>query len=63
MDVARILLFFGGIFIIRISQIFTSVINSLLISIPKPFGFKIAVFPVKIENASAGWVRALAIID
>jgi len=31
--------------------------------IPKPFGFKVAVFPVKIENASAGWVRAVAIID
>jgi len=28
-----------------------------------PFGFKIACFPVKIERASAGWVRAVAIID
>ena len=31
--------------------------------IPKPYGFKVAVFPVKIEKASAGWVRAVAIIE
>jgi kynurenine formamidase len=31
--------------------------------IPVPFGFKVSVFPVKIEKASAGWVRAVAIID
>lgn len=31
--------------------------------IPKPYGFKIAVFPIKIENAGGGWVRAVAIID
>lgn len=31
--------------------------------IPIPFGFKIAVFPVKIKGASAGWVRAVAIIE
>ncbi|HDR15124.1 MAG TPA: cyclase family protein [Desulfobacteraceae bacterium] len=31
--------------------------------IPFPFGFKVAVFPVTIEGASAGWVRAVAIID
>ena len=31
--------------------------------IPVPFGFKVAVFPVKIEKASAGWVRAVAILD
>jgi kynurenine formamidase len=31
--------------------------------IPKPFGFKVAVFPIKIEGASAGWVRAVAIIE
>ena len=31
--------------------------------IPKPYGFKVAVFPVKIEHASAGWTRAVAIID
>lgn len=30
--------------------------------IPKPFGFKVAVFPIKIENAGAGWVRAVAIL-
>ena len=31
--------------------------------IPKPYGFKLAVFPIKIEKASAGWVRAVAIIE
>jgi len=31
--------------------------------IPRPFGFKVAVFPVKIERASAGWVRAVAILE
>lgn len=31
--------------------------------IPRPYGFKVAVFPVKIEKASAGWVRAIAIIN
>jgi kynurenine formamidase len=31
--------------------------------IPKPFGFKVAVFPIKIEKASAGWVRAVAIFE
>lgn len=31
--------------------------------IPKPYGFKVAAFPVKIEGASAGWVRPVAIID
>jgi kynurenine formamidase len=31
--------------------------------IPKPFGFKVVAFPIKIENASAGWVRAVAILD
>jgi kynurenine formamidase len=31
--------------------------------IPRPFGFKVAVFPVKIENAGGGWVRAVAIIE
>jgi kynurenine formamidase len=28
-----------------------------------PSGFQVACFPVKIERASAGWVRAVAIID
>ena len=31
--------------------------------IPKPFGFKVAAFPIKIEKASGGWVRAVAILD
>jgi kynurenine formamidase len=30
--------------------------------IPKPFGFQVAVFPIKIEKASASWVRAVAIV-
>ena len=31
--------------------------------IPKPYGFKVAVFPVKIENAGGGWARAVAILN
>ena len=31
--------------------------------IPKPYGFKVACFPVKIAKASAGWCRAVAIIE
>ena len=31
--------------------------------IPKPYGFKVAVFPIKIENAGGGWVRAVAIMS
>ena len=31
--------------------------------IPKPFGFKVAAFPIKIEGGSGGWVRAVAIIE
>lgn len=31
--------------------------------IPRPFGFKVAVFPVKIEKAGAAWVRAVAIVE
>lgn len=31
--------------------------------LPKPYSFKVAVFPVKIKAASAGWVRAVAIIN
>jgi len=31
--------------------------------IPKPFGFKVACFPIKIKSASAGWVRPVAIIE
>lgn len=31
--------------------------------IPAPYGFKVAVFPVKIEKAGGGWVRAVAILE
>jgi len=31
--------------------------------IPIPTGFKVAVFPVKLKGCSAGWVRAVAIVD
>lgn len=31
--------------------------------IPKPHGFKVACFPVKIKSASAGWVRPVAIFE
>jgi len=31
--------------------------------IPKPHGFKVACFPIKIKNASAGWTRPVAIIE
>ncbi len=31
--------------------------------LPKPFDFKVAAFPIKIASASAGWVRAVAILD
>lgn len=31
--------------------------------LPKPYGFKVAVFPINIEGASAGWVRAVAIFE
>jgi len=31
--------------------------------IPVSHGFKLSVFPIKIERASGGWVRAVAIID
>jgi kynurenine formamidase len=31
--------------------------------ITKPFGFKVAAFPIKIEGASGGWVRAVAIFE
>lgn len=30
--------------------------------IPRAHGFKVAVFPIKIERASGGWVRAVAIV-
>lgn len=31
--------------------------------LPAPTGFKVAFFPVKIERGSAGWTRAVAIIE
>ncbi len=31
--------------------------------IPKPYGFKVAVFPIKIRGASAGWARPVAIVE
>lgn len=31
--------------------------------IPRPHGFKVAVFPVCIKGASAGWCRAVAIVE
>jgi len=31
--------------------------------IPRPHGFKVACFPIKIKGASAGWTRPVAIID
>ncbi len=31
--------------------------------IPKPYGFKVACFPIKIKAASAGWTRPVAIIE
>ncbi len=31
--------------------------------IPRPYGFKVAVFPVKIAKASAGWCRPVAIVE
>jgi kynurenine formamidase len=31
--------------------------------IPRPYGFKLAVFPIKVKGGSAGWVRAVAIVE
>ena len=31
--------------------------------LPKPFGFKVACFPVKLTGGSAGWARVVAIIE
>lgn len=31
--------------------------------IPRPYGFQVACFPVKIERGSAGWVRAVALVE
>jgi len=32
-------------------------------AIPRPHGFKVACFPIKVKSASAGWVRPVAIVD
>ncbi len=31
--------------------------------LPKPFGFKVACFPVKLAGGSAGWARVVAILE
>jgi kynurenine formamidase len=31
--------------------------------LPKPFGFKVACFPVKLTGGSAGWARVVAILE
>lgn len=31
--------------------------------LPKPYGFRVVVFPVKVAKASAGWTRAVAIFE
>ncbi|MDR7314387.1 cyclase family protein [Brevibacillus nitrificans] len=31
--------------------------------LPKPYGFTVAVFPIKVKGASAGWARPVAIIE
>ena len=30
--------------------------------LPRPFGFKVALFPIKLDNCSAGWTRAVAFL-
>ena len=32
-------------------------------AIPKPFGFTVACFPVRVKDAGAGWTRAVAILE
>jgi kynurenine formamidase len=32
-------------------------------TLPRPFGFKLACFPVKVRDASGGWVRVAAIFE
>jgi kynurenine formamidase len=32
-------------------------------SLPRPYGFKLACFPIKLHKASAGWTRAVAIFE
>jgi kynurenine formamidase len=32
-------------------------------AIPRPYGFKVALFPIKIRKASAAWIRPVAIVE
>lgn len=32
-------------------------------AVPKPYGFKVACFPVKIKGASGGWARVVAFVE
>ncbi|MCS7288197.1 MAG: cyclase family protein, partial [Roseiflexus sp.] len=32
-------------------------------ALPRPFGFKVACFPVKLTGGSAGWTRVVAIFE
>ena len=32
-------------------------------AIPKPYGFTVSCFPVKVKNAGAGWARAVAMVE
>ncbi|HPL63188.1 MAG: cyclase family protein [Syntrophales bacterium] len=34
-----------------------------LSAVGRPFGFKVCCFPIRVKNASAGWVRPVAIIE
>ena len=31
--------------------------------LPRPFGFKVSCFPVKLKGGSAGWSRVVALFD
>ena len=31
--------------------------------LPRPYGFKVACFPVKLEGGSAGWTRVVAMVE
>ena len=41
----------------------TAISRNWTISSAAPVGFEVSCFPVKIERASAGWTRAVAIIE
>jgi kynurenine formamidase len=32
-------------------------------TLPRPFGFKVSVFPISIARASGAWCRAVAILE